>query len=153
MYKDQEELFSMHFQDRACGQIESKKEGEVNGHCVWDCFSPKLTAFSCVSGLRVKLFLLNSQNTNVLRKIVYKPIDFHALLTSLFANYVLTDSYYRNIHCSRINCFCFSVSLTQQNNLRQLNILYCGYGSHIHGNCAQGTLSYSLDSTVNIVEA
>lgn len=64
----------------------------------------------------------------------------------------ITSSYYRNIDRSRINCFCLSVSLTQQNNFSQINILYCSYGSHICGDCAQGTLSYSLDWTLNIVE-
>lgn len=81
-------------------KVNNELEGDVNGHCVQYCFPPQLTPFNCISGL--KLFLLGSQNANILGKTVYKPIDFHTVITSLFANYILTNSYYRNIHCSRI---------------------------------------------------
>lgn len=58
------------------------------------------------------------------KSCINQPIFSFFWHSHSFVNYILTDSYYRNIHCSRINWFYFSVSLTQQNNLRQLNILW-----------------------------
>ena len=120
MHKNPEELFKMPFKSEQVAKLSQEEEVLVSGHNVQDCFPPQLTPFSCVGGVRGKLLLLGSQNTNVLEKVMYKPVDFHILLTSPLAN---NYSYYKNIDHSRINCFCSPVSLHQQNNLSQLNIL------------------------------
>lgn len=132
-------------QDKAFNRGRSSEWAQCTG-----LLSSTATSSRGVGGAMGKLLLLGSQNTNRPQNIMYKPIDFHFFFWQPFLP--ITDSCYRNIDCSRINCFCFPVSLTQQNNSSQLNIWYCSYGSHIHEDCAQGTLAYSLDSTVNILK-